>query len=156
MRIKGHHFIDTCVLLGCLEKRKRFKKKKEICETYLSRMGRVYNGYISVEVVGEFTKVILEKRREDYEDLMRWLRDFILGFDIEIIGNDKETFRKLEELNKGVSDCRIGGIDRVLLSRASTDKRITNFITIERAIKTNKRLSGLLNLKINDPEELIS
>lgn len=150
MRIKGTHFIDTCVFLESLDKKGR--KRKE-CEKYLNKVGKVCNGVLSVEILGEFLKFALTKSYTDYLDLMDWFLTTIKAKNIKIIIPSFKAFEKFEEINKLNNDPRLGTMDRLHLACAEVSKSVDSFITIERTITNAKSLREGLKIKLKEPRD---
>ncbi len=144
---KEAHFIDTCILLEILLSKK--SEEVENCSRYLKRIGNLFDGYISIPVLGEFSKIALEDSN-DPSRLFEFMREFVEDRNVRITSISYKSLETAQIIMK--TDSRAELIDSLHLACAK-EAECNKFVTIDQKLVNNRNLEKLLKLKISHPKE---
>ncbi|NCN39157.1 MAG: hypothetical protein COY38_01875 [Candidatus Aenigmarchaeota archaeon CG_4_10_14_0_8_um_filter_37_24] len=148
-RIKEMHFIDTCVFLESLIKKKSYQKAD--CERYLTRINKIYRGVISIPVLGEYMETALEKEYTDSLDVFEFLFEFVKTAKVRIISVKSSTLEIFHEIEN--IDSKIEFMDGLHLACA-IENNIKTFVTIDHDLLGNQKIEEEFKIKIRHPKEL--
>ncbi len=149
MRIKSTHFIDTSILASLVFNDQYANE----CIRYVRRISRIYNGKISLLVLGELYQSLLEgvSNNIDRTGAFQDINGIIESLDFSYV-NLKLTdyihcIRKIQE-----ADPRIDITDSKLLAEALCSDS-SYFITVDKKILKSKKINELI--KIAHPGDMI-
>jgi hypothetical protein len=149
MRIKGVHFVDTSILATLV-----FNDPDEKdCLRYLKRIPKVYNGNISLLVLGELYLSLLDNFTDNLErtEAFQIINGLIQHLDFNYVTLEISHYlycvRKIKRY-----DSRLDITDTKLLAEA-LGSNCSAFVTIDDKILKSMKISSLI--KTVHPEEMI-
>ena len=148
MKSKGTCFIDTCVILEVLVGKK--SERKGECERFLRKIGNVYDGMVSVSVLGEYVYIACTKEKHQAERLLEFLSNAIIPSNTQITFPNKDTMKIFDNLNE--IDDRIEFMDALHLACAINHKA-DYFVTLETR-NFSKEIEKKYLIKIREPKNL--
>ncbi|MFC1648364.1 PIN domain-containing protein [Nanoarchaeota archaeon] len=160
LRQKPKHVLDASVLFGGHDLDLEESERKD-CESYLGAMGKKYNGFITIPVLGEVTWAIASKCDDNAirEKAILYVLNLIRSKQISTIPIKKGQDEHINDIHK--IDSRITYDDALHLSNTIAAEH-QNFITLDRALvspdasQTRYNLKQKFKLDIQHPKDVIS
>lgn len=149
---KPKHFVDTCILIEVLTKEN--KQLARQCARYIARLGKTYQGVISIPVMGEYTNtfIIEDLSIEKLVDYFSFLQRLLKEAQLSLVSPRFTTLTIVDKIRK--IDDRVEFMDALHVACAM-ENGIKVFVTFDPVLVRNERLEEAFGIRLQHPKELV-